>query len=93
MKPSKAVQKLSLYHFRSCPFCVITRQAIQDAGLDIELCDIQKTANHRKTLMKQGGKTQVPCLRIDNENGTTQWLYESAAIIQYVKRFRANQAA
>lgn len=93
MKSNKAVQKLSLYHFHSCPYCAIARQAIQETGLSIELCDIQKAANHRKTLMKQGGKTQVPCLRIDNENGTTQWLYESTAIIQYVKQYRANQAA
>ncbi|PCK08901.1 MAG: glutaredoxin [Alteromonadaceae bacterium] len=93
MKTGKAIQKLSLYHFHSCPYCAITRQAVRGGGLNIELRDTQQVASHRKSLMKHGGKTQVPCLRIDRKDGTSQWLYESAAIIQYIKRYRATQAA
>ena len=35
-------------------------------------------------LKNGGGKTQVPCLLIDND-GQEQWLYESGDIIAYLK--------
>jgi len=36
-------------------------------------------------LVAGGGKSQVPCLRIESESGDIQWLYESTDIIQYLK--------
>lgn len=38
---------------------------------------------HAADLMKGGGQTQVPCLRIDDGSGNVQWMYESDDIIQY----------
>ena len=49
---------------------------------DIELRSTSKK-EHSTALLKGGGKTQVPCLRID-EGTSTQWLYESNDIIAYV---------
>ena len=37
-------------------------------------------------LIRGGGKSQVPCLRIDHPGGTTQWMYESTDIIAYLRR-------
>lgn len=85
------ISGLSLYHYQSCPYCAMTRTAIDDSGLDIERRNIKSDAGHRADLLKQGGKTQVPCLRIDQHDGETQWLYESTAIIQFIHQY-ANQA-
>lgn len=83
---SQSIKNLALYHFQSCPFCGITREAIKYmSGLKIEQRDILKVPEYRKELIQGGGKPQVPCLKIEAENGTIQWLYESRDIIQYLK--------
>ncbi len=38
---------------------------------------------HSADLVKGGGKSQVPCLRIDDGSGNVQWMYESDDIIRY----------
>jgi len=84
---SQTIKNLALYHYQSCPFCGITREAIKYmGGSKIEQRDILKEPEYRKELIKGGGKPQVPCLKIENENGTIHWLYESRDIIQYLKR-------
>lgn len=51
---------------------------------DIELRSTSN-AQFAQELVRGGGKTQVPCLRIENETGDVQWMYESDDIIQYLK--------
>jgi len=55
----------------------------------IELRDIHES-DHRKILLEGGGKSQVPCLRIDRESEDkeveTIWLYESDDIINFIKK-------
>ncbi len=75
---------LSLYQFRACPFCIKTRRALKRLSLNIELRDAQHDPEHRATLLKEGGKVQTPCLRIEEGDEVT-WLYESDAIIQYLE--------
>ncbi len=41
---------------------------------------------NKAELIAGGGKKQVPCLRIDSENGDVQWMYESDDIIHYLKQ-------
>lgn len=87
-----SVQKLALYHFQSCPFCAITREVIKGLekgamnkkALKIEQKDILKHAEFRKELIQGGGKPQVPCLKIEADNGTIHWLYESSDIIDFL---------
>lgn len=50
--------------------------------LNIELRSTSDRQN-AADLMKGGGKTQVPCLRIDDGSGNVQWMYESNDIIRY----------
>jgi len=80
-----SASQLSLYQFYACPFCVKTRRTIHRLNLPIELRDAQKPGNHRSELERQGGKVQVPCLRIE-DGGETRWLYDSGAIIDYLNR-------
>ncbi len=78
-------RNLSLYQFRTCPFCMKTRRAIRRLSLQIETFDAQHDETAREALLKGGGSIKVPCLRIDNPDGETTWLYESDAIIGYLQ--------
>ena len=57
--------------------------------MPVALRDAKNNEQDRQTLLEQGGKIKVPCLRIE-ENGQSTWLYESKAIIAYLdERFAA----
>ncbi len=73
----------SIYQFQTCPFCVKIRRYMRRNSLNIELKDAKNNEMHRNELKVDGGKIQVPCLKIIKENNTTEWLYESADIIEY----------
>lgn len=50
---------------------------------DLELRNTSERDN-AQTLMQGGGKTQVPCLRVEQVDGRVEWMYESNDIIQYL---------
>ncbi len=77
---------LALYHFKTCPFCIKVRHEMARLSLPIELRDAQHDDNHRSELLKEGGKVQTPCLRITDEEGKANWLYESGEIIKYLQQ-------
>lgn len=77
-------QSLSLYYYDGCPFCNMTLKALEQIDLDVELRHIRRQPQYRTELIKQGGKPQVPCLRIEGD-GKTNWLYESRDIINYLR--------
>ncbi len=74
---------LSLYQFHACPFCVKVRRFMKAEMLDIPLRDATRDP-FRKELVEQGGRLQVPCLRIETE-GSVRWLYESDDIIAFLR--------
>ncbi|MDH5473858.1 MAG: glutathione S-transferase N-terminal domain-containing protein [Gammaproteobacteria bacterium] len=76
-------RKMSLYQFKRCPFCVRTRRIIHQLNIPIELRDASHGSIYRNELKEGGGEIKVPCLRID-DNGHTQWLYESTEIIAFL---------
>lgn len=83
----KQTLSLRLYDMASCPFCIKVRREMTRLNLNIKVLNAQQ-AEHREVLLAQGGKTQVPCLRIE-EGNKTRWLYESSAINAYLnKHFR-----
>ena len=75
---------MKLYHFRQCPFCVMTRRTVRRLGLNIETRDARNNPQWNHELINEGGKYQVPCLRLASDDGSTQWLYGSKNIIQYL---------
>jgi len=85
----------TLYHFPACPFCAFTRKTIKQIGLNIEQRDISIQPKYRSELIKGGGQSQVPCLRIEKENGGVQWLYESRDIVKFIHKLvdKTNRAA
>ena len=79
--------KLALYYFKTCPFCIKVRHEMAKLTLPITLRDAQHDPQHRDELLQGGGKIQTPCLRIAEEQGQVRWLYESGDIIKYLQRF------
>ena len=80
----QACQRLALYQFRTCPFCIKVRKEISRLGLNIELRDTQLDPTHKQALAEGGGKTKVPCLKISHEDGRDEWLYESDDINKWL---------
>ncbi|MGN8125620.1 glutaredoxin family protein [Pseudomonas sp. 22082] len=84
-----AARSLTLYQFHACPFCVKTRRSLRRLNVPVALKDAKNNEQDRQTLLEEGGKIKVPCLRIE-ENGQTTWMYESNTIIEYLnQRFAA----
>jgi glutaredoxin len=75
-------QSLSLYQYNACPFCVKVRREMRRQNVNIHLVDAKQESN-KQELVSEGGKLQVPCLKINN-NGKVEWLYESKAIMSYL---------
>ncbi|WP_417422111.1 glutaredoxin family protein [Halomonas sp.] len=80
----QACKRLALYQFRTCPFCIKVRKEIARLGLTIELRDTQLDPTHKQALVEGGGKTKVPCLKINHEDGREEWLYESDDINKWL---------
>lgn len=85
-KVDQQTAKLFLYHYRACPFCIKVKREMKRLSLNIESCDANKNMDCREDLMVGGGKLQVPCLKITDEQGKQTWLYESDDIIAYLKK-------
>ena len=79
-------RSLVLYQFKTCPFCIKVRRAMRGLSLNIELRDAQYDPQHREALLQGGGQIKTPCLRITDEQGNSQWMYESDDIIRYLRQ-------
>ena len=84
-------QQLALYQFNTCPFCIKVRQEMRRLSLKIEHLDAQQEGANRDDLMRASGKAKVPCLKITDATGNSQWLHDSGAIVTYLRgRFAGN---
>jgi glutaredoxin len=78
-------QSLALYQYQTCPFCIKVRQEMRRLSLNIEHRDAQKEGQNRADLMLGCGKAKVPCLKITDPSGNSQWMTDSAKIIAYLR--------
>ena len=78
-------KNLALYQFQTCPFCIKVRQEMRRLSLPIEKRDAQFDGAARQALQAQGGQVKVPCLRITDAAGSSQWLYDSKAIMERLR--------
>ena len=74
-----------LYQYKTCPFCIKVRQEMRRLALNVQHLDAQHPGANRDDLVGGGGKAKVPCLKITDPAGKTQWLYESGEIIKYLR--------
>lgn len=79
---------LTLYQSDLCPYCIKTRRAMKKLDLKIPMKNVGFSGKIRQELIKGGGKSQVPCLRIESKHKPTQWLYESSDIIRYFESIK-----
>ena len=77
-------QGMTLYQYKTCPFCIKVRHTLARLSLNIKTRDAQNNAAYREELRSMGGRVKVPCLRIDDADGNSEWLYESEAIKRYL---------
>jgi glutathione S-transferase len=82
-------ERYVLYQYESCGFCHRVRQFLAEAGIEMEMRDTLRDPEARRELMEGGGRSTVPCLRIERD-GEVRWLYESRDIIDYLRRQYAN---
>lgn len=78
-------KKLSLYHFPSCPFYSGVRSELIRLNLNIELKDIRQFPEYRVELVRYGGRSTVPCLKIQEKDREARWLYESPEIDRFLE--------
>jgi glutaredoxin len=79
------LEKISLYQFFACPFCIKTRRAMYKLNLPIVKRNASQGSPYRDELLQGGGRVQTPCLRIEKDDAV-EWLYESSEIIRYLKK-------
>ena len=84
---------LALYQYQTCPFCIKVRQEMRRLSLNVEKRDAQHAGANRDELVGSGGKAKVPFLKITDQAGQTQRLYESGEIINYLQGRFGQQAA
>jgi len=78
-------KSLVLYHYKTCPFCLKVRQEMARLSLNIERRDAQHNATHRADLVDAIGKAKVPCLKVTDSAGHSEWLLDSKAIMAYLQ--------
>lgn len=74
-------KRLDLYYYDSCPYCQKVLRAMRKLGIEdkIVLRNIVQDQQAADTLVRVGGKRQVPCLFIDGVP-----MYESDDIVEYL---------
>jgi len=77
--------KITLYHMGHCPYCKQVRKVIDQLKITVSYKDLDVLDKLRKELINGGGKQQVPCLLICEKGKSDQWMYESQAIIAFLK--------
>jgi glutaredoxin len=85
--------RLALYYFDGCPFCVRVLRAIDTLELDVEFRNIYEVPEHLKALRQVRGRTTVPVLRITAPDGAERWMPESADIVRYLQATYGQVAA
>jgi glutaredoxin len=82
---NEQTDKLTLYQYKACPFCVKVRRAMKRQSLQIKTRDAKRSEIAKDELLAGGGKLKVPCLKVSTKNEPAQWIYESGEIIGYLE--------
>lgn len=76
---------LVLYYRDDCPYCWNVMSHLNDQHRALPMKEINESPEAAAELVQGGGKRQVPCLRIRENNGNkVTWLYQSAEIMKYL---------
>ncbi|VAW76294.1 Glutaredoxin [hydrothermal vent metagenome] len=84
-KTDEATSQMTLYEFKTCPFCIKVRRETKRLSLNIEKRDVQYNQDNRQQLLNNGGQIKVPCLQTVDGHGKEVWMYESTEIVSYLR--------
>lgn len=76
--------KLAIYENRFCGYCMDVRQVIAELGLDVQIRSVADDETYLNELYRATGRTTVPVLKIEHDDGSARWLPESSDIISYL---------
>lgn len=76
----------ALYYFDACPYCQRVLHALPQIKVDVEKRNVKQEPKWHDEKLNATGSTQVPCLKITDDNGQVRWLFESLDIIDYLKK-------
>ena len=76
---------LSLYYVPTCPYCIRVVRVIRRLKLNIEHRNVKRMPRYREELIANGGRSMVPCVRIQEDEQNVRWMYESRDISQYLR--------
>ena len=80
-----AGRSLALYKYDACPYCQRVRRALSELPeLAVETRDTLRDRSNRTALAQATGRTQAPCLFIDDVP-----LFESDDIVRWLKAYAA----
>jgi len=83
-----AERGLALYQYMGCGYCAQVRAVMERLGVEIELRDTLERPEFAQEVLVATGRSTVPVLRIETEEGEARWMSESREIIRYlVERF------
>jgi len=71
--------QLELFYFAACPYCQLVLHKLRKHQLEIPLRDTRNDPQSRAKLSQDTGKTQVPCLYINNRP-----MFESSDICDWI---------
>lgn len=78
-----ATETYELYKTDLCGFCYRVRAFLDENGIEIPLKDVNRDPEAFRELLSGGGRTTVPCLRIQRDN-EVEWMFESMDIMRYL---------
>jgi len=85
------LQDFVLYKSALCGFCYRVTHFLQRQGIDIQVRDIGTDTGASEELGSGGGRLTVPCLRIEQSDGSVHWMYESLDIVNYLTQWQNAQ--
>ncbi len=81
----EVVEEYQLFKTDICGFCHRVRSFLSQHDIDIPLRDVSQDPDAFRELLQYGGRTTVPCLRIQRGD-EVEWMFESADIMAYLAR-------
>ena len=79
-----ASESYQLFKTDLCGFCYRVRAFLERNDIEVPLRDINRDEDAFRELLTHTRRTTVPCLRIEKDDGSVAWLYESKDINSYL---------
>ena len=79
----KEQESYQLFKTDLCGFCYRVRDFAEKKGISLTLRDTMTDMEAFRELLQGGGRSTVPCLKIQREKEVI-WMYESLDIIDYL---------